>query len=132
MSTIKELASKVLSDRFQEAQVQEPEQATPRPLELMARPRTRKHITPDMLRAWRTARPWLLDRLPELETKGWTRRRLLRADQFSYPHGSWGPAWSNNWLRPEVQIQIDEDGAIRFEWTETTGKTVSQAARPKP
>ncbi len=86
------------------------------------------HITPTMLRAWKTARPWILARLPELEAKGWTRRRLFRAGRLRYPHGPWGPAWSRNWLRPGVQIEIEDNGTIRWTWTEATGRITTQAA----
>ena len=89
-------------------------------------------VTRQMLRAWKTARPWLLARLPELERYGWTRSKLFRAGQLKYPVGPWGVAFSRNWLRPDVQVCIvPEDGAIRWTWTEPSGRTVSQAARPR-
>jgi len=89
-------------------------------------------ITKLMLSAWKTSRPWLLDRLPELQTYGWTRTKLFRAGRYKYPCGPWGVAFSRNWLRPDVQVCIvPEDGAIRWTWTEPSGRTVSQAARPR-
>jgi hypothetical protein len=94
--------------------------------------RSSKRLTPSMLQAWRTARPWILDHLQELEAKGWTRKMLFRADVLTHPHGKWGPAWSRNWTRPGTEPSIDQDGAIVWTWLEPNGRPVSQAARPKP
>lgn len=92
---------------------------------------TDEKITPSMLHAWRTARPWILEHLQELQAKGWTRKQLFRADVLTHPHGEWGPAWSWNWIRPGAEPSIDRDGAIRWTWLEPNGRPVSQAARPK-
>jgi hypothetical protein len=89
-----------------------------------------KHISPSMLQAWRAARPWILDHLQELEARGWTRKRLFRADVLSYPHGAWGPAWSRNWLREGVEVNVDQGGAIIWTWLESNGQPVTQTSRP--
>ena len=85
-----------------------------------------------MLRAWKTARPWLLARLPELESHGWTRSQLFRAGRIKYPVGPWGIAFSRNWLRSDVQVTIGPEGEICWTWVEPTGKEITQASRPKP
>lgn len=92
--------------------------------------RPKNHITKPMLRAWKTARPWILEHLPELEAKGWTRKKLFQADRFKYPMGKWGPAWSSNWLRPGVEVSILSDGAICWTWEELRGP-IMQTAKPK-
>jgi hypothetical protein len=88
-------------------------------------------LTPSMLQAWRTARPWILEHLQELEAKGWTRKQLFRADVLTYPYGAWGPAWSRNWIRPGAEPSIKKDGAIVWTWLEPNGQPVTQASRPK-
>ena len=90
------------------------------------------HVTTGMLEAWKTSRPWLLDHLPELDSHGWTRSQLFRAGRIKYPCGPWGVAFSRNWLRPDVQVTIEPDGAISWTWVEPTGKEITQASRPKP
>ncbi len=97
---------------------------------LSSRKSKNRRITGNMLKAWKSSRPWLLARLPDLEEKGWTRTKLFRAGRFKYPCGSWGVAFLSNWLRPDVEITLDTDGSIRWTWTEATGRTVSQASRP--
>lgn len=84
-----------------------------------------------LIRAWKAARPWLLDHLQELQAKGWTRKQLFKAGKLSFPHGPWGPAWARNWLGDGVKVSIDQDGAIRWTWIEPGGRQVSQAAYPK-
>jgi len=91
-----------------------------------------RRVTRRMLRAWRLSRPWLLARLPELEALGWTRSKLFRAGRLPYPLGPWGTAFCSNWLIPDVEVKIDSEGAIRWTWTEATGRTVTQAKRPHP
>ena len=88
-------------------------------------------LTPPMLKAFKASRPWLLDHLPELESHGWTRSQLFRAGRLKYPVGPWGVAFSKNWLRPDVQVTIEPDGAIRWTWVEPSGREVSQAGRPR-
>ena len=90
----------------------------------------KKKITPEMMRSQKASRPWILPRLPELKTYGWTPRMLFRVGRFKYPLGNWGPAWCDNWLRPDVEVTLDTDGSIRWSWTEKTGRTVTQAKRP--
>ena len=90
----------------------------------------KKKITPEMMRSQKASRSWILPRLPELQAYGWTPRMLFRVGRFKYPLGNWGPAWCDNWVRPDVKVKIDPDGAIRWSWTEKTGRTVTQAKRP--
>lgn len=88
---------------------------------------TKGKISLSLLKNWKTARPWILDHLDELQAKGWTRRTLFQAGKFKYPHGPWGAAFSDNWRTPGVQVTIDEGGAIRWTWTDKAGAKVSQA-----
>ncbi len=91
-----------------------------------------KKITPAMLRSWRIARPWLLAHLMELQAAGWTRAKLFRAGgRLRFPFGPWGIAFLPVWTKPGVQIEIEDAGAIRWTWVDATGKTITQAARPK-
>ena len=99
---------------------------------LSSRKSKNRRITGNMFKAWKAARPWLLARLPELEAQGWTRSKLFRAGRMLYPFGPWGAAWCDNWLIPDVEVKIDSEGAIRWTWTEATGRTVTQAKRPYP
>ena len=96
---------------------------------LPGRKSKKRRITRIMIKAWKTSRPWLLDHLPELDSHGWTRTKLFRAGRIKYPCGPWGVAFSRNWLRPDVQVTIEPDGAISWTWTEPTGKEITQASR---
>ena len=89
------------------------------------------HISPQMVRAWKTARPWLLENLSKLQSRGWSRKALFRADRLTYPHGKWGPAWCSNWLREGVELHIEHDGSICWKWTQQDGQQVSQRMRPQ-
>ncbi len=87
-------------------------------------------VTKGMLRAWKVARSWILSRLTELESYGWTRSKLFRAGQLKYPHGPWGIAFSKNWLRQNASFTVTPEGHIQCTWQETTGRTVTQTWRP--
>ena len=88
--------------------------------------KVRKKVTRDMVRAWKTARPWLLENLEELQSKGWTRKSLFRADRLLYPCGNWGPAWCSNWLREGVELHIEPEGAICWTWFQHDGRKICQ------
>jgi len=92
--------------------------------------RRKKFITPSMLKAFKTARPFLLSRLNELEAKGWTRRKLFRIGKYKYPLGDWGLAWSGIWQKDGLKVEIKPDGEILFTWTDRTGRETTQSARP--
>ena len=92
--------------------------------------KNRSLITKNMLRAWKSSRPWLLARLPELELYGWTRTKLFRAGQLKYPVGPWGIAFSGNWLREDATFTITAEGHMECTWQEPTGRVVAQTWRP--
>jgi len=92
--------------------------------------RSRRRISSYLLKSWKTARPWLLARLPELERYGWTRTKLFRAGQLKYPVGPWGIAFSGNWLREDATFTITAEGYIQCTWQEPTGRVVTQTWRP--
>lgn len=96
-----------------------------------AAPTRKNHITPSMLESWKVARPWLLAHLPRLQAAGWTRAKLFRAGRLRFPCGPWGVAFLSVWTKDGVQVEIEDGGAIRWTWADATGKTITQAARPK-
>lgn len=89
-----------------------------------------KKLSPSLLKAYKASRPWILDHLEELQAKGWTRRSLFKAGRFAYPFGDWGVAWGKVWLRPGVEVSIEDDGAIAWTWLEALDRRVTQRAYP--
>ncbi|MEA4857097.1 MAG: DNA primase, partial [Solidesulfovibrio sp.] len=96
----------------------------------LSRPRKSKP-TPDMVRAYKAGRRWILAHLDGLLSHGWTRPGLFRAGRFRYPCGEWGLAWSSAWVNPVLGgVILAEDGTVVFELHET-GRVVRQTARPR-
>lgn len=96
----------------------------------LSRPRKSKP-TPDMVRAYKAGRCWILAHLDGLRALGWTRPGLFRAGRFRYPCGEWGLAWASAWVNPLLGgVAIAEDGSVIFELHET-GRVVRQTARPR-
>lgn len=85
-------------------------------------------VNPALVRVWRTARAWLLPRMDSLKMRGWTTRRLFAAGRTQYPHGEWGVAWSSNWIRPGVKVEL-RGPVIVWTWKEAT-QTRTQSAKP--
>jgi hypothetical protein len=84
-----------------------------------------------MVRRFRRARPWLVERLDALQAAGWTRARLFRAGRLRYPFGAWGVAWSHLWGDPRLHaVEVDQDGALRFILREPTGRETVLVSRP--
>lgn len=86
------------------------------------------HVTPPMVRVWRTARAWIFPRLEELTSQGWTAKRLFAAGQSRYPGEDWGLAWSRNWIRPGVRI-FTHGKSITWSWPDGPRRT-SQTEAP--
>jgi hypothetical protein len=96
----------------------------------LSRPRKSKP-TPDMVRAYKAGRRWILAHLDGLLARGWTRPGLFRAGRFRYPCGEWGLAWTSTWGNPRLGgVDMAEDGTVVFELHET-GRVVRQTARPR-
>lgn len=91
---------------------------------------SKRHISRDLIKNWKAARPWLLDNLSRLHAAGWTRKELFQAGRLAYPHGPWGVAWASTWRKPGVQVQIDKGGAIRWTWQDNVGQEITQARYP--
>lgn len=85
-------------------------------------------VTQPMLKVWRRARSWIFAHFEELTAAGWTSRRLFAAGLGRYPHGEWGVAWSSNWIRPGVKINL-RGQAITWQWIDGP-KTITQTAQP--
>ncbi|EFL50929.1 zinc finger CHC2-family protein [Solidesulfovibrio fructosivorans JJ]] len=100
------------------------------PRKRLSRPRNSKP-TPDMVRAYKAGRRWILPHLDELLAHGWTRPGLFRAGRFRYPCGEWGLAWASAWINTLLGgVTMAEDGTVVFELNET-GRVVRQTARPR-
>lgn len=94
------------------------------------RNRNSSKVTAHMLKAQRQARLWILPRLKELYSLGWTSESLFGVGRLKYPHGPWGVAFSRNWLREDATFTVTPEGHIKCTWQETTGRVVTQTWRP--
>jgi hypothetical protein len=89
---------------------------------------TRRKVTASMLARFRTARAWLLPRLPELLAAGWTMPGLFHVGRLAWPY-LWGVAWSSAWGDPDITPSLEPDGSIR--WTvQERHRVVVQRSRP--
>lgn len=91
-----------------------------------------RHDGPQHIAVYKSGRDWILDRLDDLLSRGWTRRTLFAAGKFRYPVGNWGLAWCTNWHNPSVaSVGIRQDGTV--EWViREGGRDVIQTSRPHP
>ena len=113
-----------------EAPVILPSRQPEMPPRRLARPK-KSTPTPEMVRAFKTGRSWILARLDELLAAGWTRAGLFRAGRFRYPCGEWGLAWTSAWTRPNLAgVSLVEGGIVDFEFRETD-RMVRQTVAPK-
>jgi hypothetical protein len=79
-------------------------------------------------KSFRTGCMWILPRLSQLRSTGWSLRDLFGVDKCTPPWGSWGLAWSSVWVRAS-EIILEDNGAVCFRICEA-GRTVEQRARP--
>jgi hypothetical protein len=103
------------------------EDQSPRPATVGAP--ARRKVTPAMLSRFRTAKAWLLPRLPNLLAAGWTRRELFGIGRQRYPFGAWGVAWSSAWGDPNATPALAPGGVVRWEIREPH-RVVTQRSRP--
>jgi hypothetical protein len=93
-------------------------------------PRRARPVTRELVKYFRAGRGWLLEHLPELEAKGWSRKALFVAGRFKYPCGDWGAAWASAWVDPDMKPNIDGDGTLVFNFKKH-GRQYRQTARNK-
>jgi hypothetical protein len=76
--------------------------------------------------AFRAGCQWILPRLGQLQSAGWSLRDLFGVDSCAPPWGRWGLAWS--WPRAD-EIVLEDNGAICFRFHEAD-RVIEQRSRP--
>jgi hypothetical protein len=94
------------------------------------KPKKFKIVTPDLVKNFRAARPWILEHLPELTAAGWTRRDLFRVGRFKHPCGTWGPAWLSVWTDSDMTTGTGPDGMIIFSFIKHGRQYLQTARKP--
>jgi hypothetical protein len=91
----------------------------------------RGKLPPRVLAGYKKGRAWIMERLPELEAKGWTRAGLFRAGRYRHPYGQWGLAWSPGWSSPDLaRVELLKNGGVLFTlWDCRGGETSLTVSR---
>ena len=87
-----------------------------------------RRITPAMVKNYRVACPWLLERLDVLRGAGWTLKALFGVSRLRWPY-LWGVGWSSAWTSPGWTPALTPEGHIRWR-IEEPRRTVYQTSRP--
>lgn len=72
---------------------------------------------------------WILPRLGQLRSAGWSLRDLFGVDTCTPPWGRWGAAWLLSWTRA-TEVVLENDGTICFQFNEPN-RVVEQRSRPQ-
>lgn len=105
------------------------QQSPPPTAQAPTRTRTRRRITPYLVKRYKQGREWILAHLDQLKSLGWTRRTLFKVSRFRHPLGEWGLAWVGPWNSEDLrEVRIDPEGAVVFTLSRN-GRQVKQSVR---
>jgi hypothetical protein len=79
--------------------------------------------------SFRLACQWILPRLSQLRSAGWSLRDMFGVDSCAPPWGSWGLSWSWSSSWSQATEVILEDGAVCFRFHEAD-RIIEQRSRP--
>ena len=91
--------------------------------------RSRKKITPLLVKRYKLGRRWILAHMEELGAAGWSRQLLFKTGRFRHPLGEWGLAWSGPWESEDLTAAyLNTEGSVVFSLLRN-GREVIQTVR---